>query len=134
VPAAPGVFYVFRDDQTRTAFMASRYRRRLSTPRPNKSAELFREHGGLLQLLTDFVGERGRLPGDDELSNAAEVCSVFASIRLAFRVISAVTDKERWREVTRNRQEDLLIYLALSRFAGLPTFVRLPLSLPRHVT
>ena len=94
---------------------------------------MFREHEGLLQLLTDFVGERGRLPGDDELPNAAEVCSVFGSIRRAFRVISAVTDKERWREVTRNRQEDLLIYLALSRFGGRPNFGRLSRALQGDV-
>jgi DNA phosphorothioation-associated putative methyltransferase len=96
VPAAPGIFYVFRNEEARTAFMASRYRRRLSAPRPNKSAELFRQHEELLQLLMDFVSERGRLPEPDELFNAAEVCGAFGSIRRAFRVICGVTDKEHW--------------------------------------
>src|SRR5262245_23463258 len=105
--------------------MASRYRRRLSAPRPNKTAELFRQHEELLQLLMDFVSERGRLPEPDELSNAAEVCGAFGSMRRAFRVICGVTDNQHWREITRNRQEDLLIYLALSRFGGRPNFGRL---------
>ncbi len=133
VPAAPGIFYVFRDEQARTAFVASRYRRRLSAPRPNKSGELFREHEGLLQSLIDFVAERGRLPGDDELPNAAQICGVFGSVRRAFQVLSTVTDKERWAEVTKKRKEDLLIYLALSRFGGRPHFGRLSRTLQGDV-
>ncbi len=76
-------------------------------------------------LLTSFASERGRLPADDELSNAADICRVFGSIRRAFRVISSGTVKELWAEITRKRREDLIIYLALSRFGGRPSFGRL---------
>lgn len=125
VPAAPGVFYVFRDEQTRSAFVASRYRRRQTAPRLTRSAELFRTHAALLQTLIDFISERGRAPDDEEIANAPELISVFGSVKRACRVIFSVTDKDQWAEITRKRREDLLIYLALTRFGGRPIFSRL---------
>ena len=70
VAAAPGIFYVFRDEQERTEFASSRYRRRSWAPRLTKSAELFRNHEELLHPLMQFVGERGRIPHEDEVESA----------------------------------------------------------------
>lgn len=133
VPAAPGIFYVFRDDKTRSVFVASRYRRRLSTPRPTKSAELYRAHENLLQPLMSFIGERGRLPADDELVNRDDLFNVFGSISQAFQVIRRVTNTELWDAVTEKRTQDLLIFLALSHFDGRPRFGQLPLEMQRDV-
>lgn len=133
VPAAPGVFYVFRDEEARSAFMAARYHRRLAAPRLTKSAELFRQHEELLTPLMNFVGDRGRLPADDELPNTQALCEVFGTIRKAFRVILRVTDEERWDQVAEERAKDLLIYLALARFDLRPAFGRLPCALQRDV-
>ncbi|RMB01959.1 DNA phosphorothioation-associated putative methyltransferase [Eilatimonas milleporae] len=133
VPAAPGVFYVFRDEQARTHFLASRYRRRLAAPRLTKSAELFARHEAVLAPLMEFVGERGRLPQDDELANTAELAQVFGSIRKAFRVVLYATDEADWEAVREERGRDLSIYLALSRFEGRPPFGKLPLALQRDV-
>lgn len=129
VAAAPGVFYAFRDDQARTAFVASRYRRRLAAPRLMRSAELFNEHEDILQPLMAFVRERGRLPADDELENGNVLCDVFGSIRRAFQIIKRVTDAEGWNRVAEDRAQDLLIYLALSQFDGRPNFGQLPREL-----
>lgn len=133
VPAAPGVFYVFRDDEARVAFVASRFRRRLAAPRLTRSEAMYMEHEALLQPLMDFVGDRGRLPADDELASAAEICDVFGSLRRAFRVIAHVTDTAQWDEIAQERKQDLLIYLALSRFDGRPNLSRLPRALQHDV-
>lgn len=133
VPAAPGVFYVFREEEARATFVASRYRRRLAAPRLTKSAELYSQHQELLQPLMDFVSERGRLPADNELPNTAALCAVFGSIRRAFQVINRVTDTAQWEEIAKESATDLLIYLALSRFDGRPQFSRLPPDLQRDV-
>lgn len=133
VPAAPGVFYVFRDEQARTQFLASRYRRRLAAPRLTKSAELFARHEALLSPLMALLGERGRLPHDDELANASELAEVFGSIRKAFRVVLYATEEADWDAVGKERSRDLLIYLALSQFEGRPPFGRLPIPLQRDV-
>lgn len=133
VPAAPGVFYVFRSEEARTQFLASRYRRRLTAPRLTKSAELYARHETLLAPLVDFMGERGRLPHDDELFNTPALIDVFGSIRKAFRVVLYATDESDWDAVGKERAQDLLIYLALSQFEGRPAFGKLPLSLQRDV-
>ena len=133
VPAAPGMFYVFRDDKRRNTFVASRYRRRLSTPRPTKSAQLYHTHENLLQPLMSFIGDRGRLPADDELSNRDALCEVFGSIGRAFQVIKRVTNARIWDTVTEERTQDLLIFLGLSRFDERPRFGQLPLEIQRDV-
>jgi len=133
VPAAPGVFYVFRDEQARTQFVASRYRRRIAVPRLTKSAELFAQHESLLVPLMAFTGERGRLPFEDELENASELAEVFGSIRKAFRVVLYATEEADWESVKDERRQDLMIYLALSRFDGRSAFGKLPLTLRRDV-
>jgi DNA phosphorothioation-associated putative methyltransferase len=125
VPASPGVFYVFRDEDARAGFVASRYRRRIAAPRLTQSAELYNQHEELLRPILDFVGERGRLPADDELPNAAQVIAVFGSVRQAFQVIRRVTESESWERIAKIRAQDLSIYLALSRFQERPAFARL---------
>jgi len=133
VPAAPGIFYVFRDDQVRTQFIASRFRRRLAAPRLTRSAELYTQHEELLQPLMDFVASRGRLPADDELPNSTALYEVFGSLRRAFRIILNVTENERWDRIRDERAQDLLIYLALAQFEGRPAYGRLPFVLQRDV-
>ena len=133
VPAAPGIFYVFRDEQLRTSFIATRFRRRSSAPHTTKSAELFAAHEGLLRPLVQFVTDRGRIPFDDELTVAPSIVEVFGSVRRAFRVVLTVTDKRRWEQIGRERTQDLLVYLALSQFEGRAAFGGLPLSLRRDV-
>ena len=54
VAAAPGVFYVFRDDAQRESFSASRYRRAIARPRQRKSDALFEQHRPLFEELMDF--------------------------------------------------------------------------------
>lgn len=133
VPAAPGIFYVFKDDQSRVNFIASCYHRRRTTPRLNDSVGLFREHRKLLEPLMRFLTNRGRLPFDDELRTNSEIVEVFGSLRSAFRVVVAATEDDRWKQIRHVRIEDILVYLALSQFDGRPSFGHLPLSLRRDI-
>lgn len=129
VPAGPGVFYVFCDEEARSAFMASRFRRHIVTPRLARPIDLFEQHKQLLQPLMDFVAARGRLPADDELVNAAALREVFGTTRRAFRVIERTTEATQWDEIAAGRAQDILVYLALSRFEGRANFSRLPREL-----
>jgi DNA phosphorothioation-associated putative methyltransferase len=133
VPASPGVFYIFRDEQVRAAFVASRYRRRIAAPRLTHSEALYRQHEDILRPLLEFVSERGRLPAEDELPDASPLLAVFGSIARAFQVIRRATDSEPWREIAKIRAQELAIYLALARFQHRPPFARLPPPLQRDV-
>lgn len=126
VAAAPGVFYVFRDEAAKEAFMSSRYRRRATVPKQRAADRLFEEHKGLLESLMRFFAGRGRLPGLDEFASSQELIEVFGSIKKAFQVIRVVTDPEQWERITDERAQDILLYLALARFDGRKNFSGLP--------
>ena len=125
VAAAPGIFYVFRQEERAQRFLASRYRRRLATPTPRVRQALFDTHRELLQPLIAFLTERGRLPDRTEFAGA-EIQDVFGSLRRAYQVVREVTGPEQWEHIRAERQQDLLVYIALSRFGGRPILSQLP--------
>jgi DNA phosphorothioation-associated putative methyltransferase len=133
VPAAPGVFYAFRDPEDRVGFTASRFRREIVVPRLARSVAHFEDHQPVLQPVMDFFAARGRLPDPDELPESAAVISAFGSFKRAFRLIQSATGAEAWAEIAAKRARDLLIYLALARFEGRPTLSRLPIALQRDM-
>jgi DNA phosphorothioation-associated putative methyltransferase len=129
VPAAPGVFYIFRDSDLRQSFVASRYRRRSATPRLRKTDLLFEQHKALLEPLIEFVTSRGRLPDESELPVAGTISDELGSLARAFSVVRRVTGQEQWDQIREERSQDLLIHLALARFGGRPQFSKLPCDL-----
>ena len=133
VAAAPGVFYVFRDEAARELFIASRYRRRVATPKVRLSNKLFEEHQGILQELMLFVTEHGRLPEQEELSVGVDLLVAFGSIKRAFQVARRVTGTEQWEAIKAERRNDLLVYLALGRFPRRPKLSAIPSALQRDI-
>jgi DNA phosphorothioation-associated putative methyltransferase len=126
IPAAPGVFYVFRDSRDAQTYLASRFRRRSILPMAARVGERFETFRGLLQPMMDFFGERGRLPEVEEIERAGEIQSEFGSIKRAFAVVLQATDSQQWAQISESRSQDLLVYLALQKFGGRPSFGDLP--------
>lgn len=133
VPAAPGVFYVFRHCEAREAYLASRWHRRVTAPRIRRSDLLFEQHKELFEELMGFLSTRGRLPRDEELSCASEIREHLGSIRRAFSILRRVTNTDDWEEIRETRSQDILVYLALSRFDKRPRFSDLPRELQLDV-
>jgi DNA phosphorothioation-associated putative methyltransferase len=129
VPVAPGIFYVFRDQNLQQSFVASHYRRSAITPRPHRSDLLFEEHKELFEPLMTFIAARGRLPDESEIELADDSRRQIGSLKRAFRIIRSVTGSEQWDQIREARSQDLLIYLALARFTGRPRMSQLP----RHI-
>lgn len=125
--AAPGVFLVFRHPALEQAWLLRRVRR--SQRLAPISRELLAQHEDLLTPLVEFVSERGRLPRDSELDSSAEIEREFGSLRNAFSVVRRVTGTEQWDRVRDARSQDLLVFLALSRFDGRPR----PKDLPEEI-
>ena len=132
VAAGPGVFHVFRDASDRIAFLASRYRRHGCDFTCSIESSI-KVHKELLRPLVEFFEERGRAPADDELPGADEIRDRFGSLRRALRLVQRAYGSEAWKKVVTGRGEDLLIFLALSRFDGRPRFGQLPLPIRRDV-
>ena len=132
VAAGPGVFYVFRDGADRIGFLARRFRRRGGRFMPSVQTSID-EHKDLLQPVIEFFEERGRPPAEDELDNIAPIIKRFGSFRRALHLVARAQDPDAWRKITTARGEDILIFLALSRFDGRPRFGQLPLPVRRDI-
>ena len=116
----------------RNAFLASRYRRRGRQILPSVESTI-EDHKELLRPLIELFEERGRAPAEDELPGGNEIRERFGSLRRALRLVQRAHDAEAWRKVVTARGEDLLIFLALSRFDGRPRFGQLPLAVRRDI-
>lgn len=133
LPAALGVFYVFRDEELKQQFVANRYRRRSSAPRKRLSEVRFKEHRELLEALMQAFETLGRVPADDECEQAGDVIREFGSINRAFALIKRVTGREYWNGIAKQRKDDLTTFLALSRFQKRPRLSQLPIALQRDI-
>ncbi len=133
VAAAPGVFYVFRDHDQKESFLASRVRHRPASRGISLTLQRFTEHRRLLEPLIEFVSSRGRLPEGPELGLVSDCVAMFGSVKKAFRLIVRVTGEEQWKATREERAEDLLVYLALTRFGGRPRRKQLPWDLMADV-
>jgi len=133
VAAAPGIFFVFREEGLRQSYLASRYRHTVTLTRTSQRSTLFERHKALLQPLIRFVIARGRLPDDAELEEAITLREMFGSLRRTFEVVQSVIGREQWAALQHERAQDLLVYLALERFSERPRFSVLPRDLQRDV-
>lgn len=124
--AAPGIYYVFRDETAEQRFIASRvytYRPRVTIdPRAQYEA-----HQETLAPLLAFMQAHARAPRASELSPdaLASIHDAMGSLGRAQRLIRLVTEDEYWDRVTSHYRAELLIYVALSRFGRRPRFSQL---------
>ena len=120
IPINLGIFFVFRDKIQAQTFRASRFKTRLSTPRINLKNQRFEYYKERLTPLMKFMSDRGRLPVKGELAEEVDLIPEFGSIRRAFRVILKATNPLEWEQITDKRRQDLLVYLALTKFGYRP--------------
>jgi len=133
IPAAPGVFYLFKDETAKQQFLATRYHRRIAVPRKRISELRFEENRDVLEPMMEALTRLGRLPGPEEFTESAETIERFGSLKKAFALIRRVTEEDPWEEIAERRAEDLLVYLALSRFQHRPKLSQLPPTIQRDV-
>ena len=133
VPAAPGVFYIFKDGELGQRYFAARYRRRGAAPRQRISERRFEEHRALLESLMAKIAELGRLPSPDEFIESQALITALGSLKRAFALIRRVTGDEEWDRLRQERVDDLTVYLALARFRRRPPISSLPIDLQRDI-
>ena len=132
-PAGIGIFYVFKNEELKQSYLLNRYRRRSTGPRKRLSERRYEEHKELLESLIAKIAELGRIPLNDEFERTIDIENEFGSIRRAFSLIKRVTGNEEWEEIGDQRTQDLLVYLALSRFEKRPKFSELSTRLQRDI-
>lgn len=134
VAAAPGIFYVFRDQAEAAGVRIRRFRTRaLARPRPRRADVLWDEHRQLLEPLAEFWETRGRLPDASEIEHATEITEVVGSLRSAAGVLRRVLGDDRFEVARQSAEADLIVSLALEAFRGRPKFGQLPGDVQRDV-
>lgn len=131
--AAPGVFYVFRNPADAESLRARQVRRSAVSPRPSAVELLYEQHRELLEELASFLQDRGRLPDVAELSAGESLLVAFGTIKQAFRVLCRATGRSDWSAQAARARDNLLVYLAVSTFAGRPRMGSLPPDIQRDV-
>lgn len=127
IAAAPGIFYVFRDEAAAQQYLFNR----VYTYRPRVRVDphaLYTAHQEVLTPLLDFMTAHARPPRARELSpdEHEAVRETFGSIGRGLRLIRQVSDHSHWDAVRVQRRNDLLIYVAMSRFGRRPKMSQLP--------
>jgi len=126
VAAAPGMFYIFRQAADRESFVASRHRRSGGSWSCYASERLFKEHRGLFEAVLPFFCQRGRLPSITECGAAAALYEGVPRLNFILESIERLVGAEDYGRIVSERRQDLLVYLALSRFSKRPPLQRLP--------
>ena len=132
VAAAPGIYYVFRDETYAQSLLASRTRRRSTrVRRPKLRQALYDAHREIMEEIHGFVAGRGRLPELWELNGDADrLATASLSIKQAAAVLRRLVGAEDWDHDLEAAQEqarqDLLVYLALAAFTRRPKASHLP--------
>lgn len=133
VPAGLGIYFVFRQETAAQAFRAQRFRSHTAAPRVKKQSKTFEDYCALLEPLMQFFSERGRLPIKDELASEDSILAEFRTFAGAFTLIEQATDAQEWAVIREKRKQDLLVYLALSRFGRRPRPSDLPTVLQTDI-
>jgi hypothetical protein len=103
VPAALGIFYVFKDEALRQQFLANRYRRRPAVPRKRIAELRFEEHREILEYFMATITDLGRLPHPEEFPQSAELVVRFGSLKRAFALVRRVTGEAEWQTIRERR-------------------------------
>lgn len=133
IPAGIGTFYLFKDEARRQQFLANRFRRREILPRRRIAELRLEEARETLEPLMGVIAQLGRLPDPTEFEGTQAIVDRFGSLKRAFAAIQRITDAESWDAIARRRREDMLVYLALTRFRKRPMLSQLPLGLQRDI-
>jgi DNA phosphorothioation-associated putative methyltransferase len=112
VPAALGIYFVFRDEAQAQSFRASRFRSRVSVPKVQLANKRFEDYEKLLTPLMAFFTERGRLPTLEELPETEALSTEFGNLRRAFQIVLQATNPQEWDAISDRRRQDLLVYFS----------------------
>ncbi len=124
-----GLCVVFRSDDDAELFEANRNRRRIdwteisaqlkfSVPisRERRSVDRYELHKALFEQFWQTLLELGRAPEPGEFDRLAEVTKAAGGIKRALALVVTRNGEQLWQTVRKSRSEDVLVYLAMTRF------------------
>lgn len=124
-----GLCVIFRSDDDAELFEANRNRRRIdwteisaqlkfSAPisRERRSVDRYELHKELFEQFWQTLLELGRAPEPGEFDRLAEVTKAAGGINRAVALVVTRNGEQLWQTVRKSRTEDVLVYLAMTKF------------------
>ncbi len=141
IAVGPGIFYVFKDKLEEQRFLAQRQRRshswqQLTSPTPNHQATaalLITRHQPLFEAFWQRALTLGRIPTNDEFEQSDELREIAGSHRKAMTLLGQHFDLVQLKQAELERQQDLLVYLALNLFGKRQAYTQYPSELQRDI-
>jgi len=148
IPVAPGIVFVFADKEAEQRFLYGRQRshhalrllgyrreRQPKAPRVHEARveRLVSEHSVLINALWERILVLGRDPCEEEFHGYGEALRVFGSWGKALRFVQSVNDTKQLEASRSQRNEDIIVYLALQLFARRKLYRHLDVTLQRDI-
>lgn len=133
IAAAPGVFYVFRGQERLTEYSTSRFRTRITPLLRTSRSDRLAAHPQFARTILDAMSAHGREVVVEDFAEGRAMSDALGGMTYAVRHLLEQFGPERWAAIRRTRRDDLLVFLALSRFEGRPAFRTLPDTVQRDV-
>ena len=145
IPVAPGIFFIFKDEDAEQRLLLNRQRRTGNSLRVSQKSEHQREQRkskdeklyATFSYLIDSIWhkslELGRLPDKSEIHTLVDVINAFGSVNKAFRVMLGRYEKSILDFAGQNRRNDLVTYFALQSFSKRRYYKHLEVELQRDI-
>ncbi|WP_432740333.1 DNA phosphorothioation-associated putative methyltransferase [Methylobacter sp. G7] len=145
IPAAPGIFFIFKDPDSEQRFLLNRQRShrnvlRLSQrssnpaePKLSRNEKKYLNVKHLIDPLWQQTLELGRLPEKTEIANLIELTQSFGSISKALHFMLDQFDETVLAQARQNRIDDLLTYFALQTFSRRRAYKHLETTLQKDI-
>lgn len=145
IPVAPGIFFIFKDNDAEQRFLLNRQRShrnvlRLSyrssnpaLPKLTRNEKKYLSFRHLIDPLWQKTLELGRLPEKNEIDNLIELTQSFGTVSKALRFMIDQFDEALIEQARQSRIDDLLTYFALQAFSKRRAYKHLDASLQKDI-
>jgi DNA phosphorothioation-associated putative methyltransferase len=151
IPVAPGIFFVFSDEDFEQSFLQNKQRsqsnllRLVNRPEPKqysrlrfsireeRKKELFELSLKTIESLRIQWLQLGRQPDKSEAENIVSIIEVFGTYNKAIKFLTANTEPGILEQARLNRIDDILTYLAFQTFTKRTAFRHMDTTLQRDI-
>ena len=146
IPVAPGIFFIFKDQDAEQRFLLSRQRsqrnvlrlpRRPSLPALPKLSRNEKKYIGFQHLVDPLwqkTLELGRLPDKSEIDSLIELTEAFGTVNKALSIMLDQHDESLLEQARQSRIDDLISYFALQTFSKRKPYKHLEAGIQKDIT
>ncbi|HBA66718.1 MAG TPA: peptidase M15 [Methylococcaceae bacterium] len=145
IPVAPGIFFIFKDQDAEQRFLLNRQRSRRNIlrvpqrpfgppqPKLSRREKIYQAYRHLLDPLWQQTLALGRLPDKTEIPELIALTEAFGTANKALRFMLDQFEEDLLEQARQSRIDDFLTYLALQTFSKRKPYKHLESGLQRDI-